>query len=407
MGQVVESTTSVTFIYKHRYSDRQSAEIAMRDHSTLNDITKEEGLDGIDFNYAMTTGNPQGIADDFPTAQQNAETLQGGQLAAIPFTKYADLIIDGPSMLRAKGGKASFYDLVTRSQDGILDELGAEVAFNLQRDRSGVRGQVSAINGNVVTLTNKRDVENFKRKMTVAACTGSGGTGIRAGQSKVVGLNRSGAQVTFDDVSTITGLQVGDYLGRKGGLGTGIEGMELCTPLAAPVLGSDSFRGLDRGVDIEALAGSRIDDTARYPEELAMDLAVEMSIIGKRGKGWVCTVFPTIFAQMAKRLGAKVEWAASDRNPEIGYEYFTIITPGGSMRIRSDSDARYDRLRVWNPETHSLKCLETTFVHLIRDDGRPNLRTATSDGLETRARFIGNYVQYDASSHGVGSVAPS
>jgi hypothetical protein len=45
------------------------------------------------------------------------------------------------------------------------------------------------------------------------------------------------------------------------------------------------------------------------------------------------------------------------------------------------------------------------FVHLIRDDGRPNLRTQNSDGLETRARFLGNYVQYDTASHGVGSVA--
>jgi len=44
-------------------------------------------------------------------------------------------------------------------------------------------------------------------------------------------------------------------------------------------------------------------------------------------------------------------------------------------------------------------------VHLIRDDGRPNLRTATTDGLETRARFLGNYIQYDPSSHGVGSTA--
>jgi hypothetical protein len=88
-------------------------------------------------------------------------------------------------MLRAKGGKASFYDLVTRSQDGILDELGAEVAFNLQRDTSGVRGQVSAINGNVITLTNKRDVEHFKRGMTITGCTGSGGTGIRAGGAKI------------------------------------------------------------------------------------------------------------------------------------------------------------------------------------------------------------------------------
>jgi hypothetical protein len=33
----------------------------------------------------------------------------------------------------------------------------------------------------------------------------------------------------------------------------------------------------------------------------------------------------------------------------------------------------------------------------------PNLRLASSDGLETRAIFLGNYIQYDPSAHGVAS----
>jgi hypothetical protein len=69
---------TVAYIYKHRYSDRQASEIAMRDHSTLNEITKEGGLDGIDFNYSITTGNPQGIADDFPTAQATPRRSRAG-----------------------------------------------------------------------------------------------------------------------------------------------------------------------------------------------------------------------------------------------------------------------------------------------------------------------------------------
>jgi hypothetical protein len=402
MAAVSESTTSVAFIYKHRYSDRQASEIALRDHPWFYAIPKEGNLDGIDFNYNITTGNPQGISSVFSSAQTWAETLKGVAPAATPLTKYGDLVLDGPSMMRARGGKASFYDLITRSQDGILDELGANIAFDLQRDTSGMRGRRSSISGNIVTLTQKRDVEHFKRGMTVVAATSAvGASGVRAGQAKVIGLNRTNGTITLDDQSTITTFSDNDYLFRIGDTGqVCIEGMETCTPLAVPT-GGDSFRGIDRSVDAEALAGSRIDDTSRYPEEIIGDLAVEIAIIGKKPD--TCYVFPTTFQAMAKRLGAKVEIMQGD-TAEVGFEYITVITAGGHLKVFSDPDSRYDRVRLARQDTHCIKHMDE-LVHLIRDDGRPNLRTSTTDGLETRARFLGNYVQYDTASHGVANTS--
>lgn len=399
MTAVIGSTTNVAYIYKHRYSDRQATEIALRDHPTFFSIPKEGNLDGIDFNYNITTGNPQGISNTFSAAQSAAETLKGVQPAAVPVTKYGDLQLDGPSMMRARGGKASFYDLITRSQDGILDELGADIAFNLMRDTSGMRGRRASISGNVVTLTNARDVEHFKRGMTVVASTSSVGSSVRAGSAKVVGLNRTNKTITLDDQSTITGFSDNDYLFRAGATGqTGIEGMATCTPLAVPTAG-DSFRGFDRSVDAEALAGSRIDDTSRYPEEILGDLAVEVSIIGKKCE--TAVVFPTTFQAMVKRLGAKVEFMPGT-TAEVGFEYLKLITAGGTLNVLSDPDMPYDTVRIWRQDTHCLKHMDE-LVHLIRDDGRPNLRLSSSDGLETRARSLLNYVQYDPASHGVGS----
>ncbi len=402
MTAVAGSTTTVAYIYKHRYSDRQATEIALRDHPTFFALPKEGGLDGIDFNYSITTGNPQGLSALFSAAQSAAETLRGVQPAAVPMTKYADLVLDGPSMMRARGGKASMYDLVTRSQDGILDELGADLAFNLQRDTSGNRGRRSSASGNIVTLTNRRDVENFKRGMTVVASTSAVGSSVKAGSTKVVGLNRTNGTITLNDVSEITGgFADNDYLFRSGDTSAvGIEGMATCTPLAVPTSG-DSFRGIDRSVDAEALAGSRIDDTSRYPEEVLGDLAVEISIIGKKGE--TCVVFPTVFQAMVKRLGAKVEMMAGN-TADVGFETIILHTAGGALRVMSDPDAVYNRLRLFRQDTHCIKHMDE-LVHLIRDDGRPNLRTASTDGLETRARFLGNYVQYDPASHGVASTS--
>ncbi|HEY1554861.1 MAG TPA: hypothetical protein VGF94_08510, partial [Kofleriaceae bacterium] len=264
---------TVAYIYKHRYSDRQSTEVALREHPSFYDIAKEGAFDGLDFNYAITTGNPQGISAQFTNAQANAESLKGGQLAAVPWTKYGVCTLDGPSMMRARGNRASFYDLVTRTQDGVLDELGAAIAFDLQRDGSGLRGQVSVLPGaNVITLTQKRDVDRFKRGMTIMAATGSGGSGARAGKCKVVGLNRAAAQITVDNTGGITGLAVNDFLFRDGDAGLCMLGFEKSTPFTAPTVG-DNFRGLDRSVDVEALAGSRI-VTVGYPEDVLGDLAV-------------------------------------------------------------------------------------------------------------------------------------
>ena len=403
MGISIESTTTVAYIYKHRYSDRQATDIAMRDHAVFFAIPKEGNLEGIDFNYVITTGNPQGIADVFSTAQAQADTLKGAAPAALPFTKYGDLVLDGPSMMRARGGKASFFDLITRSQDGILDELGADIAFNLQRDITGLRGQITStgITGNVLTLTNKRDVEHFKRGMSIVSSTSASGAAPRTGSAKIVGLNRTNATITVDSAANITGLAVSDYLFRNGGNGSGFEGMETCTPLAVPTAG-DSFRGFDRSVDAEALAGSRIDDTSRYPEEMAGDLAVEISIIGGK-KITTCAVFPTVFQAMVKRLGAKVEFMAGG-TADVGFETIKLQTAGGNLTVISDVDARYDRIREWRDDTHCIKHMDE-LVHLIRDDGRPNLRTATTDGLETRARSLLNYIQYNPALQGCGSTA--
>jgi hypothetical protein len=108
---------------------------------------------------------------------------------------------------------------------------------------------------------------------------------------------------------------------------------------------------------------------------------------------------------MVKRLGAKVEYMGSDvgETADVGFEYIVLHTAGGALRVMSDPDCRYDRVRLWRPDAHCIKHLEE-LVHIIRDDGRPMLRDANTDGLEIRARFIGNYIQYDTGSHGVGAV---
>ncbi len=395
----------VEFIMKRRYSDRQSTEIAMRDHPTFYDIAKEQAFDGSDFAYPVATGNPQSISADFTIAQNSAGTnssLKGEQFKAEPRLKYGILKLHGPSMQRARGNKGSFYDFVTRHADGMLEELGADIAHDMFRDGNGIRGRRSSISGNRITLTEKRDVDRFRRGMVIGASANSDGSSPRTGTTFVTRLDRANKIVEVDDASDIASFSDGDYLFRAGDPAACIEGMEKCTPLAAPGT-SDSFRTVNRSNDVEALAGSRIDNTSVYAEEILGDLAVEVQIINKRVTKGV--MYPTKFQEVVKRLGAKVEYNSPGGNADIGFESFRIHAGGRVVTIVSDPDIPLDRVRTFDPKSHVIKHLDEV-VHWIRTGAGATQQWSTnSDGIEMRARFHGNYLQYDTASHGVGRSA--
>jgi hypothetical protein len=399
----VADSTNVAYIMKRRYSDAQSTEVARREHPTFYEIMDTGSFDGSDFAYATTTGNPQGISSGtLANAQTAAETIKGEQFLATPRVKYGICQLDGVSMMKARGNKGSFYDFATRHIDGTLDEMGANLAFDLFRNGVGQRGKIAVIAGNVLTLTNLRDVENFRRGMTIIASVNADGSAAKAGACKVTKLNRSAKQITVDNLALITGTAaVNDFLFRLGDPGNCMEGMGVATPLVAPTVGV-LFRNVERTNDLEALAGSRIDDTSRYPEEILGDLAVEISLIGKKVSRGV--VYPTVFQSMVKRLGAKVMYTSPGGAADIGFESIMIHTAGGALKIVSDPDQDPTLVRVWRPDAHQIKHIDE-LVHIIRDDNNKSIRLATADGIELRFRSVSNYLQPDQASHGVGTFA--
>jgi hypothetical protein len=388
--------TNVDYVFLRRYSDEQVAQIVTRENPTFHAIAKQDGFDGVGLFYGITYGNPQGVSSGFASAQSGSETLKGVQLAMYRKLKYGVITLDGPAMMAASGNKGSFFDFVTRHTDGILEQMGQDLAFDLFRDGSGMRGQRSSIIGNVVTLVEKRHTDNFKVGMTVVAAQNADGTGARAGSAKVTKLTRSAKQVTLDDQSTIIGFADNDFLFRKGDPGNCIEGMESATPLSAPGA-ADSFRTINRSADVEALAGSRLDDVTVFPEESLGDVAVEISTIGKKVKRGV--VYPTVFQQIVKRTGAQVQYEPGD-TADIGFEFINLLTTAGRIQVYSDADCPVDRGRVFRPDTHLIKHLGE-LVHIIRTNGKPHMQTVSADGIEIRARFMGNYVQLDTAPHGV------
>lgn len=405
------SVAQTAYVFKIYYAG-QLGDVAMRSHTLLDRIPKSSkaaghtgSFKGTTFNYSIKIGNAQGVSGSFATAQSNASTSKGKQLAASRFVKYGDIVIDGVSLL-ASQDEGAFLDLVTLETDGVITEHIDREAFDLYRTSAGIRGRRASASTNVITMTVKDDARNFKIDMTVGASPNADGTSPRTGTTTVTAVDLANGKITLNSAAAISSFADNDYLFNAGDVGTCMEGMEACTPLTAPVAGSDSFRTVDRGTYVELLAGSRIltaDSVNNTIEENCGQLGIAINTAG--GKVTEGVLNPVNYWAVVRRGNARVEFVKAGGEMTYGFESCVISTPAGSIRLFSDPDCPIDRCRLFNPDSHYLRCLgpggNSDFVHIINDDGNFNLRSTTADQVETRTRSIKNYIQNDTRNHGV------
>lgn len=374
--------TSVAYIYKRYYSDKQVGDLAMRDHPLFKMISKEGGFTGTAYFYSIRYGNPQGVGGTFSSTQTAAASSKGVQLQASRKPKYGVITMDGEAMAAAEGDKGAFLDLVTQETDGVIEEMGDSLAFDLYREGYGQRGQRASASTNVITLSVPDTARNFKVGMTVVADDTAAGSSLRSGSTTVTSVDEDAGTITLASAAAISSFTDGDYLFRIGDPGTCMEGLMSHFPLTAPSPG-ESFRGIDRTVHTRLLAGVRINDTATSIEENAGLTAVKIAQSGQKAKTLMLN--PINFWQVARRLNAKVTYDGGGMKASYGFEGFDIYTPAGTLRAVSDPDCPTTLGFVLNSETLYLKHLKG-LPHIISDDGRPNLRQTSADGVEARSR---------------------
>lgn len=391
--------TTVAYIYEKMYADGLG-DAAMREHPLFASIAKNGNFFGESFRYSVKYGNPQAIGGTFSTVQSNAGSSKGLQFEAYRKTKYGLITLNGEAIAASEGNRGALVDLVTNETDAVLAELIDSMAFDLYRDGNGVRGRRASASTNVITLTVADDARNFKVGMYVIADDTLSGASPRVGSTYVTAVDEDAGTITLNSAAAITSFADNDYLYRAGDPATCVEGLSVLTPLTAPTAG-DSFRGQDRSVDPARLSGSRLDDTATNIEENAGRTAVKISQRGKKASAYYLN--PTNFWTVARRLNAKVEYSSGGTSADYGFEYMLIHTPAGTMRTYSDADCPTNRAYLLNPENHYIRHLRE-LPHIVQEDGRPNLRQASDDGIEVRVRSFSNYIQTIPASFGVHSI---
>ena len=390
--------STLAYIFKRKYLDGEVADMVQRDHPLFNMVPKRDKFVGDHQAYAIHVGDPQGISGTFANALANASSSKGKQPLVYRTTKYGVITISAEAM-RASTSGGAFVDAVTKETDRIIRAMGNNLAFDLYRDGTGVRGRRSSLNGNVVTLAVPDDARNFHIGMTVVSDDSATGLSPNAGSTTVTAISLSAGTITLANAAAMAGFANNDYLFRDGDSGTCMEGLALCTPLTAPANG-ESFRGIDRSTYEELLAGVRINDINTSIEENVGLAAVKVGQSGlKIDKAFLN---PINFYQVARRQNAKVEMMPGG-TATMGFESLVYQTAAGSVRFVSDPDCPTNRFYCTQTDSHFLWHLDG-LTHIVRDDGMVSLRQAAADGIEIRARFWGNYVQPEPGNFAVGAI---
>lgn len=395
MAAPASTLTSVSYIYKTTYASG-IGQVAKRRHPLFSMLTTTGGFTGNNFTYPMRYGNPASVSGSFANAQTYVSASKGLQFAATRKKKYGDITLDGEALM-ACDSKGSFLDLVTLETDAVITEHIDRLAFDLYRNGTGQRGQRASASTNVITLSDADTARNFKINMQVIASANADGSSPRTGSTSVAAVSLSAGTITLTSAAGITSFADNDYLFAIGDPTTCVEGLESLTPLTAPSV-SESFRGVDRSVFPELLAGSRINDTTTTIEENLGLAAVYVDAAG--GKLDSAMLNPIRFYQVARRLGAKVEYDGAGGQADYGFERILVHTAAGTLKVYADPDCPTNRGRLFLSESHYYRTLGEQ-VHIIMDDGQPNLRQTDQDGIEARTRSMGNYIQTDTRNHAV------
>lgn len=406
---ITNSTSTAAYIFKTNYATG-IADTAMRMHPVFAQLRQGSPAPGhagdfvgSSFTYPMKFGNPQGISNSFTHAQAQASASKGVQFVATAVTKYGNVLVDGPSILKCADDGA-FTDLVTLTTDDTIASHVNALAFDLYRSSTGIRGQRASISTNTVQLATIDDARNFEIDQTVGASPNADASSPRTGTTTVTAVNLQLGQVTLASAAAITSFADNDFLFNAGdptGQGTSLgswNGMDDSTPLSAPG-GGDSFRSVNRSVYIERLSGTRLATTTSLNQTIEESIGQAAILVNTVG-GTIsdAALNPINFWAVARRGNARVEMAQAGGELKYGFERATISTPAGTIILWSDPDCPTNRCRGFDRDSHYIR-KNSELVHIINDDGNYNLRSTSADSIETRTRTLANYIQNNTRNH--------
>lgn len=395
-------STLATFdaFMKELYSGTVPQDVAMRDHPFFGMVPKRGGFVGDVMPVPVLYGHPMGRSHTFASAQGNATESESIKFLMTRTRNYGIVTIDAELMQASKNDLGAFAEARKVEIDSMLEEMGNSAGFGLFNNGVGNRAQVINIATDTLTLDDPTKTRFFSVGMTIRAVSNdtSGGT-LRTGTfPTVIAVDRQAGTIELNagGVAAHTGFVVNDFIHQEGDFNAEISGLRGWLPLTAPS-GGDNWFGVDRSVDVDRLAGVRLNTPANPIHENLTTLAELI----KANNGNVSHAFinHTKYTELAFELGSKVEYATGGQG-NVNFTGIRIYTSAGSFMVYPDPDCPVDRGYCLTMSTWVLRHLNE-FPHIVDDDGKTSLRITDADGIEIRARAWGNLVCNAPARNGV------
>ena len=396
-----------TSLLKRVYRDGPPAHTALQISKFLAEVRKDTAYEGEDYRVTVTIAAGSGVSADFATAKANMSATSERQFALGYRTLYSLCAIEGPAVRMSRTNKGSLARLLDHNVRNTTEKFNRALSAQITSSAGGSLTRLTT----ATTVTNtyftcaptshaSRFEVNDYLQLASDDGTGAAPTALRTGRVRVTGVTyATGVIAVTPAISTgIVGAVNTDYVFREGDYGKAFTGIQGWVPITAPA-GGDSFKGVNRSVCENKLAGLRFVGAGRPRLETIRDALADMAMTGANPDRLYTN--PRDFSCIQGELGDKSWIALPNANPKLGHRGLSYESPAGSLIIVSEP---------WIPEGYAwpLK-LDTWTLHtagecpsILNEDGTGRLhRLEGADAYELR---IGAYGELECSEPGQNGV---
>lgn len=348
--------------------------------------------------------SPQGIGYTFGDAKEAKSASQAVEFAIEPKSLYGAFSLEGLLMRRAQSDKAIIVDPLKRESKNLVHTWMREISRTLHGNGGGALGQISVVSGTDVTLTAFGDTRAFEKNMLVQTSTTDGTSGsVNSGFVTISSVQRDRSTpkliATANWTTGIAAAANNDYIFRKGGFGSAITGFAGWNPLWSTSSLPGSFKGADRDLDPERLAGICLDARTLSPRLAALRAARLVHEAGGKPDTYILSTED--FENLANELQSSgllkysqvPATSIGKFNFGIKYDAVQIMGPAGPIDCLADPDAPVGVGRMLQKDTWVLASMGE-LVHWI-DGANPSGNGMLEDAADAvEFRMVGDLDLY-------------
>lgn len=357
--------------------------------------------------YVVVSISPtEGGSSNYQTAYANQGPTQEQRFFIGHKTEYQLARIKNLAIAKTMGDRGAIKKIVEHTFTRAGYAFGRAMAARVWGGAGGMLFRLANSSTNTVTATvaNASDLAKVEvgqwHQFATNDGTGASPAGLLATtQLQVVSKNLEAK--TFDysaKLNTVAGATTTMYVFRSGDYANTMTGMQGWAPITAPTTG-DSFKGVDRTLEIQKLSGHRVTITGEGKwSGFSRAVAEGMSV----AQGDYKHAFwnPEDLNKFEQEIEAKTVVQVGTKHPGVGYRGITTTTAGGDITHLAEVDVPKGYVWVGNAEDMEL-CTAGECPRVLDFDGHGKLmRVAGEDAVQYDLGAYGDFAPKETSGPG-------